>query len=315
MIHDNIEFFNCCEIKSDGTILRFKEDLILGLGYKEHQRGRFYGYRSIGVELRFKTNAKFFDISLEAYKEDCRVYVFYGDYMDKSYTLEHGKVTTLHIEIPEKMINNFHRLPKGGFANDLIRVIIGYPGYIKYKGINTFGNDILVPNEDDVPKKSLVIYGSSISHGSEALEYVNSYSFILSRILNINIYNKAIPGSCLAEKDMIDYVASIPADNYFVEFGINVLRQYSLEEYINHLNYIVNKIKNLKFTSVFMCGAMLEEDIAKTRFDEFREYAKNVEGFIDPDNILTRFEALTTDLLHPSDFGQMLIAINLSKYF
>ena len=63
-----------------------------------------------------------------------------------------------------------------------------------------------------------------------------------------------------------------------------------------------------------MCGAMLEEDIAKTLFNEFREYAKNIDGFIDPDILLNRFEALTTDLLHPSDFGQMLIALNLSRF-
>ena len=314
MIYDNIDFFNCSEIKSDGTLLRFTEELILGLGYKEHQRGRFYGYRSIGVELRFKTKSKFFDLSLEAYKENCKVYVFYGDYMDKAYTLEHGKVTTLHIEVPEKIVSNKDRLPRGGFSNELIRIVIGYPGYVKYKGINFFNNDVFLPEKSDIPSKSLVIYGSSISHGSESLEYINSYPFILSRLLNINVYNKAIPGSCLAEKQMIDYVRDIKADIYFVEFGINALRLYSKEEYISYLNYIVENINNLKFTSVFMCGAMLEEDIAKTRFNEFREYAKNIDGFIDPDILLNRFEALTTDLLHPSDFGQMLIALNLSRF-
>lgn len=59
MIKDNIEFFNLEEIKKDGTLIRFKEDLILNLGCETHKRDRFYGYRAIGGELRFKTSSKF----------------------------------------------------------------------------------------------------------------------------------------------------------------------------------------------------------------------------------------------------------------
>lgn len=312
MIYKNIDFFNIEEIKDDGTLLRFKEDLILNLGYKSHQRGRFYGYRAIGSELRFKISSSFFDITLEAYKEDCKIYIFYGDYMDKAYTIEKNKVTTIHIEKPDKMVNV--DLPRGGFNNDVVRIIIGYPGYIKFKAVNSFGNEIMLPNENDVPNESLVIYGSSISHGSESIEYINSYAFILSRLLNINVYNKAIPGSCLAEEKMIDYISKINTDKYFVEFGVNTLRLFNKEEYEKRLDYIIDKLPNLSFTSIFMCGSMLEKDIAGQNFYEFREIAKKKIGFIDPKCLFPRFEALTTDLLHPSDFGQMLIACNLSKF-
>lgn len=309
MIFNNIDFFNIEEIKEDGTLLRFKEDLILNLGYYTHQRGRFYGYRAIGSELRFKTPSAFFDVTFEAYKEDCKIYIFYGDYMDKSYDIKKNMITTLHIERPEKMNNP--NLPRGAFDNNVIRIVIGYPGYIKFKELNTFGNDIILPSINDVPSKSLVIYGSSISHGSESLEYINSYAFILSRLLNINIYNKAIPGSCLAEKQMVDYISSLKADRFFIEFGINTLRLFEKDEYEKRLDYIINKIPNLLFTSIFKCGSFLDNDILGSKFNEFRNIAQTKSGFINPDLLFPRFEALSTDLLHPSDFGQMLIAYNL----
>lgn len=38
--------------------------------------------------------------------------MFYGDYMDKAYTLKEGVISTLHIEIPEKIYLNYDVLPK-----------------------------------------------------------------------------------------------------------------------------------------------------------------------------------------------------------
>lgn len=318
MIKDNIEFFNVSQITESGKLLRFDEDLINSLGCEVHQRGRFYAYRAIGSELRFKLDSKFFEITFLSEKEDTDVYIFYGDYMDKRYTLKAGLITTLHIEIPQEFLDNALRLPKGAFSPKVIRIVIGYSGYVSYLGIKTFGHEITPPSKDEVPSKTLLIYGSSISHGSESLEYINSYAFILSRLLKVNVLNKAIPGSAQAEKCMTDFLATLDFDASFVEFGVNVLKLYTKEEYQEHLDYLLSKLsfKPLNYTSVFMNGNMLDNDtIGSKRYHEFRSYANslNIGKYINPDDLLTDFSALTADLLHPSDFGQLLIASNLAK--
>ncbi len=45
-------------------------------------------------------------------------------------------------------------------------------------------------------KTSTKFFDSSISHGSQALDYIDSYAFLLSRLLNINVLNKSLPSSC-----------------------------------------------------------------------------------------------------------------------
>lgn len=315
MIYAGIEFYNVEQITENGQLLRFEESLIKSLGYKSHQRGRFYGYRAIGCELRFKTPARFFDLTLQSVKEDCHVYIFFGDYMFKSFVLKEGVESCLHIEIPDRFYNLFDSLPKRMYSPNLIRCVIGYPGYVRFKGLNTFGNSVTPPDINDIPNKRLMIYGSSISHGSESLEYINSYAFILSRMLGIDIINKSIPGSCLAEKQMIDYLSTISVDSTFIEFGVNVLQLYDLQEYKNRVSYILEKIKTpLYLTGVLANGVLIEKDEPRyLRFNEFNEFLKTIKGvnIIDPSDVLTDFSALTFDLLHPSDYGQLLIALKL----
>jgi hypothetical protein len=48
----------------------------------------------------------------------------------------------------------------------------------------------------------------------------------------------------------------------------------------------------------------------------FREYVKSLKNinYIDYQELLPEFSSLTTDLLHPSDYGQLLIALGLKRY-
>ncbi|MDE6655611.1 MAG: hypothetical protein K2J85_01315 [Anaeroplasmataceae bacterium] len=317
MIHDNIEFFNVEEINSQGNILRFKENLIQNLGNPVHQRGRFYGYRAIGTELRFVMDSLFFDLKLRSDKEDSKVYVFFGDFMYKAYPLKEGIITNLHVEIPEKFLKHRESIKEYTYHPKLIRILIGYSGYVSYIGLNTYGKR-RPPLEEELPKKKLLLYGSSISHGSEALEYINSYAFILSRLLKMDVLNKSIPGSCQAEDIMCAYLKQIPCDIAFAEFGVNVLTLYSIEEYQTHLDMLLDSFqaKKVYFTSVLDNGNLFEpESISYRNMIDFRGYARSIAKYtyIPPQELLDDFSSLTADFLHPSDYGQMRIALNLYK--
>lgn len=316
MIYDNIDFFNIEEILPNGQLLRFPQKLINSLGYEKHKRGRFYGYRSIGSELRFITDSPFFDITLKSIKEDCGVHIFFGDYSFKKYVLKEGVEQTLHIEIPDNILNNYDNLDRLGFNPRVIRIVIGYPGYVAYLGLNTFGYEIITPSIDDVPSKTLLIYGSSISHGSEALDYINSYAFILSRHLNINILNKSIPGSCLGEYQMIDYLKEINNDAVLVEFGVNTLRLFSVEEYDKRLKYIIDNLcGNLYITSVLENGNKINDSKIYDKMNDYQKCLKQTNNkgvsIINPNILIESLAYLTFDLLHPSEFGQLKLAESL----
>ncbi len=317
MFYDDLLFFNVEEITEDGKILRFQEDLICQLGCEAHKRGRFYGYRSIGAELRFVTESKFFDLKLRADKEDTTIYIFFGDYMHHSYILKEGVITNLHVEIPEKFYRLREQLPKDAFHPNVIRIVIGYSGYVSYIGLNTYGKR-RPPRKEEMPARTLLVYGSSISHGSEALEYINSYPFLLSRLCHMDVINKSIPGSCQAEAVMCNYLQTIQTDQAFVEFGVNVVELYTLEEYKRHLTMLLDSLQanQIYFTSVLDNGAIF--DHASHSFQmlmEFRAYAQSLKQYmyIEPSTLLNGVSALTTDLLHPSDYGQLQIALALSK--
>ncbi len=277
-------------------------------------KGRFYGYRAIGSELRFKTSAKFFDITFESVKESAAIYLFFGDYMDKKYIMPSNQTITLHIEINEKFLKYSSALPKSSFSPKVIRFVIGYSEYIKFKGINTFGHEIMSPNSNKIPNKTLLIYGSSISHGGQALDYIDSYAFLLSRLLNINVLNKSIPGSCQAESIMIDYLKSIQSSATFALFGVNILNLYDINEYKEHIKYIIDNLTyNLYLTSILNNHYLLDKE-EQSKLIKFRDIAKNIgfANYIEPSNLVD-MTSLTTDLLHPSNYGQLQIALALKE--
>ncbi len=311
MLKDGIEFFNVEQIGPNGELWRFDKNLMDCLGCSRNDRARFYAQRAIGVELRFKLKGTYFDITFLSRKENTEIYVFYGDYQHKRYVLPADMETTLHIEQPEK----YKELRDGAFHKDVIRIVIGYAGYVCFKGIESFGHTIEVPADWECPRETLLIYGSSISHGSECSQYIHSYAFVLSRMAKINVLNKAIPGGCQAEYIMADYLKNLKYDMAFFEFGVNVLSIYDESEYEKHLKYLIQCIqsKPFFFTSVLVNGNEYGDTALKKKIEAFRNIAEKLglKEYIPPLEILSELSFLTTDLVHPSDFGQQVIAERL----
>lgn len=313
LILNDIWFYNVdnLEEKNGGYILnRFPQKLMDNLGVSIHTRGRFYSRRAIGSEIRFKTKAPFFDLCLESIKEDLSIHIFIGDFSYKKIIIKDSRTNNIHIEIPEKFLHNREKV-EYTYSPYLIRVVIGFPGYVCFKSLDTFGYPLLPITENDHPNKTVVIYGSSISHGSEAIDYINSSAFIFSRLTGYEVLNKAIPGSCQGEKIMIDYLKTLEPDAYFIEFGVNVLGLFTIDEFKKRVDYIVQELSgNLYLTSIYDNSGILEEN---AKINSFRNYigSMNKKGvkIIPPDVI--KMTDLTTDLLHPSEFGQMKIALRL----
>ena len=79
-------------------------------------------------------------------------------------------------------------------------------------------------------EKPVVCYGSSITHGSAATRPGLTYPHMLSRRLNINIYNLGFSGQCKGERRMAEYIADMEMAAFIMDYDHNAPTPEYLEE-------------------------------------------------------------------------------------
>jgi lysophospholipase L1-like esterase len=96
----------------------------------------------------------------------------------------------------------------------------------KFKIYDIIG-DVVPPSPEQCPKKTLLAYGSSITHGSNSIDASHSWVSVLSHNLKVDARNLGMAGSCMLEPEMAEYIASEGEkgrwDLATLELGINVL--------------------------------------------------------------------------------------------
>ncbi len=320
MIFKNIEFFNIEQIVkiNDNTFmpLRFPQEVINKLGTGKNKKGVMYGNRIVGSELRFKTDSLFFDLLLTSYKDSTNVYIFFGDYMYEKYTLQEGVMTNIQVKFPDRYLDNIDKYKRRSFDPRVIRVVFSAPGYVYFHSLNTFGGSLEKPSKEDCPQKTLLYYGSSISQGVRALDYVNTTAFLLSNFLNCNVLNKSLSGACHAEESVCEVFKHLEFDKMFFEFGVNVVSCFNEEKFRHNLFNMLNNIKQpIYLTGIYKNYHYLLEEGNLEKVNLFNDIIKNIKmdhvTILDPSTILDDFSYLSHDLLHPSDIGQLNIALNL----
>jgi len=337
MIFRNIEFHNVAELEAipgmgGWRLQRFPEKVRNCLGHKEHERGRFYSQKSVGCEIRFATDAKFVRVSLSAIEQDGTVLVYKGDFFHSFHTLKAGVVTTLHLENPPKFSSVKAECLKGRlFSPNIWRLQFGKDTGISFHHIDSFGHELRPPKEDEMPKLTWLAYGSSITFGGDVLLYSNAYIEQAARRLKVNVLNKGIAGSCFCDEAIANYIADCKEwDFVTLELGVNMRGRFTPEEYEKRVRYLLKKIvekrpgKPIVAIGIYPNGSLysLDEENPITRdnlvFDELlkrivREMDSKYIYYIDGKDILTDFSGLSSDLLHPSDYGHIIMGENLSR--
>jgi len=77
----------------------------------------------------------------------------------------------------------------------------------EYRIIGVEG-DVRPPKKSETPRKTLLTYGSSITHGSNSLAAPNNWTSLVAHHLNTDLRNLGFAGSCCMEPEMIEYIAS-----------------------------------------------------------------------------------------------------------
>ncbi|MGG1518848.1 SGNH/GDSL hydrolase family protein [Paenibacillus oryzisoli] len=321
-ILDQVYFHNVAEIEERALLpgrrlQRFPREVREALTDK----GRTKAAESSGCELRFVTDANVFRLTLAAQEKDGQVLVFKGDLFHAAYTLRAGVYTTLELEQPDR----FAEVPAALLTNAAFSPQVWRVYFDRYSAvvadIDTFGYGIRPPRKEEMPSLTMLAYGSSITHGVGALSHYNCYAQQTGRQLGVDVLNMGLSGSCFCEPEVARHFAARDDwDFAYLELGVNMRAVVPVEEFERRVNLMLDGMtqrhpaKPIFVTTIYPNRAthffdtshpyavaeLAFNDVLK-RYWETKRHEKLI--LLDGREIMTDFTSLTTDLIHPSEYG------------
>lgn len=157
----------------------------------------------------------------------------------------------------------------------------------------------------------VVFLGSSITQGGCASRPGNSYEEMLSRRLNMDYINLGFSGSCRAEDEMMDYIASLKMSAFVYDYDYNTKSPEHLAETHEH-GFLKIRAAHPELPIILMSapaykplGVMAKRrEIVKMTYDNaIARGDKNV-YYIDGDTLMALCkDGGTVDNVHPNDLG------------
>lgn len=164
----------------------------------------------------------------------------------------------------------------------------------------------------DIPP--IVYYGSSITQGGCASRPGNCYQHIIQREINIDCINLGFSGNAKAEKQMIEYLASLKMSLFVMDYDHNAP---SLEHLKNTHEQLYRGIREkhpflpiliITKPDIHTEECLKRRDFIRSNYEKFlAEGDKNVH-FIDGSSFFPERGLCTVDSIHPTDLGFYFMA-------
>ena len=156
----------------------------------------------------------------------------------------------------------------------------------------------------------VVYYGSSITQGGCASHAGNAYQNIISRRLSTNFLNFGFSGSCLAELEMIDYLATLDMSVFVYDYDHNASNyerlQNTHERGFKRFRQLRPDVPVIMITSADISTDREKRiNVIRTTYENaLKSGDKNV-YFINGDDIYAPVgkQYCTVDKCHPNDLG------------
>lgn len=286
------------------------------------------GYQMTGAEIRFVPLEKvYITIGSRFSYIQPKCLVFYGQHMVSQ---EYCIVREQTIEIEPYQLCNipFEKLPETmrqeqGFSNEVVRIVLlGEAFYIK-----SIHGAHRLPKEDEVPRKKLLAYGTSITQGIGVSSPDMAYPWILAQRLGYDCYNYAMSGHAFCETEVADFLANSGAyDIILLEVSVNMLGEgYAVQEFEKRVNELLHKLiqKNpyARIITTSILTSFMDEHIEGQTVKSpviyracMEKIIKNLANpliqYINPFELLSSYH-LSVDGIHPSNLGMVEIAEHL----
>jgi len=327
LIYKDVELYNVEELlpTSDGGALsmtRIPNELRESL----NDSAKLAALYPAGGEVRFNLQGDSAAVTLRAEGGPSVVEVFRGPFLFSWQVVKPGetRVEVGQLQSVEVLqtISRKHNLP---FDPGLVRVILPYSHPVQLVGIE---GQTSPPDASQVPRRRILAYGSSITHGSSAVRPTGTYAMRLAQSLGVDLINLGFGGGAHCEPQLADYIAGRSDwDLATLELGINMVYrpEFTVEEFKRRVAYFVSRIveahpdKWVFCTDMFTFAADLGANPARNA--EFRRVVREVVRQVDSPRLvhldgrrlLRSIPGLTVDLVHPSPQGMEEIAYRFSR--
>ena len=314
MIWKNVEIFNAytTQPREDGALYvrRFPLSCHDEFAASPHRIISFAGSLTTGCELRFV--AKSADVYLSAEEFDGTVEVYRGDFFCRVERLQAGVVQK--IELRENSIDVYNPAPKGRFSPFVWRIIFDHDCRIVLHDVQSDG-EIRPPVKGETPNKKLIAYGSSITHSAASQLYTNSYIYNVGKRLGMDVLCKGMGGSCHIHENVVEYLPQEDWDVALLELGINMIDSFPVEVFETRARQLISKMlacgKPIVLISNFTSYHNLPSDslyhvnesYVATLEKLYKELKTDNLYYIKGTDIVTDWDYLTHDLVHPSPYG------------
>ena len=310
------------------TWRRIPDDVYNALEARE--QGQNMAVNCTGVELRFVLRGEQAVLRLAA-EGGGRFHVYRGGlqgaWMDHEVDKNIGEAPRDYVI---RRADNADRLARiaaetgSPWSSEVVRVIFDL-GRIHLYGIE---GDIRPPRPEECPPRTLLCYGSSITHGSNALDASHSWASLLAGRLKMDLWNVAMAGSCAMEPEFTEWLAAAGEqgrwDAAVLELGINVLR-WDDEKIRRLAGSMIREVAGRNpekqiwvISPFFFCGERLDGDENANRWRKHLRELTAAAGcanlhYIDGLEILDDMRYLSADEVHPNIEGVARIADKLTE--
>lgn len=319
LIKENILYHNVEELSKTplgNKLYRYPQ------GVCEHlnSRARWMARYCCGCELRFVTESECVNINLyaESGSDYALAVIFCGDFVHDVVKLSCPGMNTITLSKPHfAEAECFYE--NNSFDKNVWRVHL-HNCEASICSVDAMNYEIRPPEKTEMPEKTMLAYGSSITHGARSITHTNSYAAEAARILGVDIINKGVGGSCRFESQSADFMAASDEwDFAWIEGAVNST-DMTPEEFDKRFTYFVNTLaktdRPLFMTTIFPTESKFNKNSPHydtiQKFDEIIRSKKNLGTVIEGERVLTDLRFLTTDLIHPSNEGHTRMGINLA---
>lgn len=303
---------------------RFPESVRLHLN--EHAADRAFDV--VGTEVRFVLEGATAEVQLHALANTTSLQVFWGDFRVNEEQIVGPDLRTITIRRPDWLLGIPRRqLGRTAFDTRVCRVFLAR-GTICFHGVT---GDIRRPLPSELPARSCLGYGTSITQGAGSSMRHLAYLFQTAMRLRMDAIDLGCAASCLCEPVVADHIAARRDwDLALLEISTN-MSGFPLPEFRDRVDHMVRVIAQadpsrwvVPMTLFPKAADLGPEHIAKDSGgtpEQYREVLRAVVvnaalpnvRLIEGRDLLREWRGLGPDLLHPSDFGHTLIAERLAR--
>lgn len=239
--------------------------------------------------------------------------VYHGSFCGTSVHVN-AEPTAITLRTPPKMellqrISADQQLP---YDPRLIRVML--PAIHPIRVVKIEG-DLTYPPPDAMPKKRLLCYGSSITHGAHAISPMSTYASQCAWRLGYDLLNLGSGGSAQMDLAVAEHIATRGDwDVATFEMGINV-RTWERDRFYDAVDRFIGTIVSANPDKPIFCIDLFTCDddfkTAETAMPMLRGVVQEIASkhasgrvtYVDGRSILRHPAGLQVDLVHPNDNG------------